>query len=90
MPVAANHLQDAHALVIEGNLQSRSILVSQLRELGVGTVSQCSRLVEARRKLEVNRFDVVICEQNFERDSMSGQDLLDDQRRNQLCPQLCG
>ena len=40
MPIAANHLQDAHALVIEGNLQSRSILVSQLRELGGGTVSQ--------------------------------------------------
>ena len=86
MPFAANHLQDAHALVIEGNLQSRSILVSQLRELGVGTVSQCSRLVEARRKLEVNRYDVVICEQHFDRDSMSGQDLLDDLRRNQLLP----
>ncbi len=86
MPVAANHLQDAHALVIEGNLQSRSIIVSQLRELGVGTVSQCSRLVDARRKLEVNRYDVVICEQHFERDSMSGQDLLDDLRRNQLLP----
>lgn len=86
MPAAANHLQDAHALVIEGNLQSRSIIVSQLRELGVGTVSQCSRLVDARRKLEVNRYDVVICEQHFERDSMSGQDLLDDLRRNQLLP----
>ncbi|WP_332748616.1 tetratricopeptide repeat protein [Hydrogenophaga sp.] len=86
MPFAPNSLQDAHALVIEGNLQSRSILVSQLRELGVGTVSQCSRLVEARRKLEVNRYDVVICEQHFERDSMSGQDLLDDLRRNQLLP----
>ena len=86
MPVAANHLQDAHALVIEGNVQSRSIIVSQLRELGVGTVSQCSRLVDARRKLEVNRYDVVICEQHFDRDSMSGQDLLDDLRRNQLLP----
>jgi len=86
MPVAANHLQDAHALVIEGNVQSRSIIVSQLRELGVGTVSQCSRLVDARRKLEVNRYDVVICEQHFDRDPMSGQDLLDDLRRNQLLP----
>jgi DNA-binding response OmpR family regulator len=86
MSIATHNLQDAHALVIEGNLQSRSILVSQLRELGVGTVSQCSRLVEARRKLEVNRYDVVICEQHFDRDSMSGQDLLDDLRRNQLLP----
>ena len=77
MPVAANHLQDAHALVIEGNVQSRSILVSQLRELGVGTVSQCSRLVDARRKLEIGTFDVVVCEHYFERELITGQDLLE-------------
>ncbi len=86
MPSAPNQLHDAKALVIEGNLQSRSILVSQLRELGVGTVVQCSRVAEARRKLEVQCFDVVICEQTFERESGSGQDLLDDLRRNQLLP----
>lgn len=86
MPSAPHHFHDAHALVIEGNLQSRSILVSQLRELGVGTVVQCARLSEARLKLEMNNFDVVICEQNFERESGSGQDLLDDLRRNQLLP----
>jgi len=86
MPAAPNHLHDAHALVAEGNLQSRSILVSQLRELGLGTVVQCSRLTDARHKLEVTSFDVVICEQHFERESSSGQDLLDDLRRNQLLP----
>lgn len=86
MPSAPHQLHDAQALVIEGNLQSRSILVSQLRELGVGTVVQCSRVAEARRKLEMQRFDVVICEQTFERESGSGQDLLDDLRRNQLLP----
>ncbi|MGE0348770.1 response regulator [Hydrogenophaga sp.] len=80
------HLHDAHALVIEGNLQSRSILVSQLRDLGLATVAQCSRLTDARRKLESHSFDVVLCEQNFERESQSGQDLLDDLRRNQLLP----
>ncbi|MBU7575650.1 MAG: tetratricopeptide repeat protein [Hydrogenophaga sp.] len=86
MPSAPNQLHDAHALVIEGNLQSRSILVAQLRDLGVGTVVQCSRLTEGRRKLEMASFDVVICEQRFERESGSGQDLLDDLRRNQLLP----
>lgn len=86
MPFAPNQLHDAHALVIEGNLQSRSILVAQLRDLGVGTVVQCSRLTDARRKLEMASFDVVICEQRFERESGSGQDLLDDLRRNQLLP----
>lgn len=86
MPAAPNHLHDSRALVIEGNPQSRAILVSQLRELGVGTVAQCSRLSDARRKLEVGCYDVVICEQHFERESTSGQDLLDDLRRNQLLP----
>jgi CheY-like chemotaxis protein len=86
MFVSPNQLHDATALVIEGNPQSRAILVSQLRELGLGTVAQCSRLSDARRKLEVASFDVVICEQFFERESSSGQDLLDDLRRNQLLP----
>ncbi|WP_439588473.1 response regulator [Hydrogenophaga sp.] len=86
MPAAPSSLHDASALVIEGNLQSRSILIAQLRELGVGNVAQCSRLLDARRKLEVASFDVVICEQHFERESGSGQDLLDDLRRNQLLP----
>ncbi|MCU0763782.1 MAG: response regulator [Hydrogenophaga sp.] len=86
MFVAPQHLHDARALVIEGNPQSRAILVSQLRELGLGTVAQCSRLSDARRKLEVATFDVVLCEQFFERESTSGQDLLDDLRRNQLLP----
>lgn len=86
MFVSPQHLHDASALVIEGNPQSRAILVSQLRELGLGTVAQCSRLSDARRKLEVASFDVVICEQFFERESTSGQDLLDDLRRNQLLP----
>ncbi|OSZ76345.1 response regulator [Hydrogenophaga sp. IBVHS1] len=86
MPAASSSLHDASALVIEGNLQSRSILIAQLRELGLGTVAQCSRLVDARRKLEASSFDVVICEQRFERESGSGQDLLDDLRRNQLLP----
>lgn len=79
-------LRDAKALVIDGNPQSRSIIVNQLRDAGVGTVVQCSRLVDARLRLEVGTFDVVISEQYFEREDITGQDLLDDLRRNQLLP----
>ncbi|TNF53343.1 MAG: response regulator, partial [Burkholderiales bacterium] len=86
MPFAPNDLHDAQALVIEGNPQSRAILVSQLRDIGIGKVSQCSRLSDARRKLETSQFEIVICEQTFERETGSGQDLLDDLRRNQLLP----
>jgi CheY-like chemotaxis protein len=86
MTPSQSALQDAKALVIDGNPQSRSIIVNQLREAEVGTIVQCSRLVDARLKLEMGTYDVVICEQYFEREDMTGQDLLDDLRRNQLLP----
>jgi CheY-like chemotaxis protein/Tfp pilus assembly protein PilF len=79
-------LQDARALVIDGNPQSRSIIVNQLRDARVGTIVQCAKLSDARNKLEVGTFDVVVSEQYFEREDMTGQDLLDDLRRNQLLP----
>jgi tetratricopeptide (TPR) repeat protein len=81
-----NPLHESQALVIEGNAQSRSIIVSQLRELGVGHVAQCARVNDARRKLEAQRFDVVVCEQRFDKESSSGQELLDDLRRQQILP----
>ena len=33
--------------------------------------------MEARHTLEANRYEAVICEQHFDRDSMSGQDRLE-------------
>jgi CheY-like chemotaxis protein len=86
MPGPSNDIHDATALVIDGNPQSRSILVSQLRELGVGTITQCARVLDARGKLEFGAYDLVVCEQYFERENLTGQDLLDDLRRNQLLP----
>jgi tetratricopeptide (TPR) repeat protein len=74
------------ALVVDGNPTSRSILVSQLRDFGVGTVMQAARASDARRQLEFRTFDFVLCEQHFPTESVSGQDLLDDLRRNQLLP----
>ena len=38
------------ALVVDGNPTSRSILVSQLREFGVGAIVQCARAADARRQ----------------------------------------
>ena len=74
------------ALVVDGNPTSRSILVSQLRDFGVANVAQAARAIDARRQLEFRTFDFVLCEQHFSTDNMSGQDLLDDLRRNQLLP----
>jgi tetratricopeptide (TPR) repeat protein len=79
-------MSGSRALVIDCNPTSRSILIAQLRDFGMGTVVQCSRLQDARRHLENRTFDVVLCEQYFVGETMSGQDLLDDLRRNQLLP----
>jgi CheY-like chemotaxis protein len=74
------------ALIIDGHPTSRSILAAQLRDLGVGTVVQCSRIADARKQLENREFDVVLCEQHFQDGNASGQSLLDDLRRAQLLP----
>jgi CheY-like chemotaxis protein len=79
-------LRDGTALVVDGNPVSRSILVSQLRDLGMRQVQQASRIADARRQLEFRTFDVVICEQHFPNDNATGQDLLDDLRRSGLLP----
>jgi len=83
---APDDLTSSSALVIDSNPTSRSVLVSQLRDFGMGDVVQAARLVDARRQLEYRKFDVVLCEHHFPGNSMSGQDLLDDLRRNQLLP----
>jgi len=79
-------LSKCTALVVDGNPTSRSILVTQLRDFGVGTVLQAARAADARRQLEYRPFDFVLCELHFAGDNDSGQDLLDDLRRNQLLP----
>jgi CheY-like chemotaxis protein len=77
---------DCAALVVDPNPTSRSILTSHLREFGVGSVVQATRTADARTHLESRTFDFVLCELHFEEESESGQDLLDDLRRNQLLP----
>lgn len=82
-----DELSDTSALVIDDNQGSRAILVNQLREFGIGSVEQVMRLAEARRVLEHRKFDVVLCEQYFQSDEgATGQDLINDLRRNQLLP----
>lgn len=74
------------ALVIDGNPTSRSIIISQLRELGLSQLTQATKLSEARQRLESRRYDLVICEQHFPGTSETGQELLDELRRANLLP----
>lgn len=86
MSKADHDFSSCKALIIDGHPTSRSILAAQLRDLGVGTVIQCSRIADARKQLEAREFDVVLCEQHFQDGAASGQSLLDDLRRAQLLP----
>ena len=86
MTLQSEDFSNTRALVIEGNPSMRSMLAGQLRDFGVKTVVQCGRIIDARRNLEYQAFDFVLCEQHFHDENASGQDLLDDLRRNQLLP----
>ena len=76
----------AYALVIDGNPASRSTLLQNLREFGFASVKATGRLMDAREMLEQRRFDVVICDYHFENTTESGQDLLEELRREQMLP----
>lgn len=78
-------IRDASALVVDGATTSRTILVAQLRALGM-SVAQTTRLSEARRNLEQRRFDIVICGEEFPKDDSTAQELLDELRRSGLLP----
>lgn len=86
MALYDDDLSNTRALVVDGNPTSRAILVNQLREFGVGAVEQATRSIDARKVLELKTFDIVLCEQYFQPGTPTGQDLLDDLRRNQLLP----
>ena len=86
MQMLDKDIQDACALVIDSNATSRSLMAAQLRELGVGTVRQATRVKDARIILEHKAYDIVLCDYHFDGSDMSGQDLLDELRRENLLP----
>lgn len=79
-------IQQAQALVIDGNPGSRSALVAMLKDAGVAKVEQCAKATDARRLLESKPYDIVVCEYHFPGESTTGQDLIDDLRLAQLLP----
>ena len=79
-------IRAASALIIDSNSSSRSLMSAQLRDLGVGTVRQTPRVKDARVMLEHQSFDIVLCDYHFDSSDTSGQDLLDELRREGLLP----
>ncbi len=76
----------ARALLVEGNALLRNITATQLRDSGIGHVSTAPRVKDGRLLLEREHFDIVVCAQAFEGSRESGQDLLDELRRENLLP----
>ena len=62
------------------------LLSAQLRDLGLTQVRQVSRVRDARLLLEHTPFDIVLCDYHFGGHETSGQDLLDELRREGLLP----
>lgn len=81
-----NPFAKTQALVIDSNATSRSLMTAQLKELGVGHVRQTTRVRDARVILETQPYDIVLCDYYFDGSELSGQDLLDELRREQLLP----
>ncbi len=86
MSYANGAFAKTQALVIDSNATSRSLMTAQLRELGVGHVRQATRTRDARVILETQPYDIVLCDYYFDGSELSGQDLLDELRREQLLP----
>ena len=76
----------ARALLVDGNPLLRSVAASQLRDAGVGSVQTAGKVKEARLLLEREHFDIVLCTQEFEGSPDTGQDLLDELRRENQLP----
>ena len=76
----------ARALLVESNPLLRSTGVAQLRDMGVGHIAQATRAREARLLLEREPFDIVVCSRELEGSDLSGQDLLDELRRERQLP----
>jgi CheY-like chemotaxis protein len=74
------------ALVIDSNSASRSISTQNLRTFGFGTVRQVSRLIDGRNMLETQRFNLVVCDYNFDAEAASGLQLLEELRRENMLP----
>lgn len=75
----------SRALVVDGHATARSMLVSQLRALGVGQVLQSATAHDARQHMATLGVDVLLVEYRLDNDIL-GQTLIDDLRRDGLLP----
>jgi len=85
-PGLSADLRRASALVVDGNPNHRQTMAGAVRFNALALHEEASRIAEARRELERQRFDVVVCGDEFPKEGGTGQELLDDLRRSGLLP----
>jgi CheY-like chemotaxis protein len=81
-----SEIHTSKALVVDPHPTSRGSLVAMLRECGVSNIEQARKAQEARKLLETQRYDIVLCEYHFDGEPVNGQDIMDDLRLAQLLP----
>ena len=86
--VALHDLRSVRALVIDGNVTTRSILRTMLIDLGLqgDHIKQVSRYTDARAEIERHRYDLILCEHHFNETQQTGADLLDEVRAGSHLP----
>jgi DNA-binding response OmpR family regulator len=73
------------ALIIDDNDASRMTVSGVLRDIGIGRVKSVRGTRQAKEHLKEASYDVILCEFHFGGPE-TGQDLLDELRRNKLVP----
>ncbi len=86
MQVLDRDVTNHSALVVDVNPTSRSVLMAQLRDFGFGTVKGANRIADAREMIEHRRFNLILCDDAGDGGSTTGQDLLEELRREQMIP----
>ena len=86
--VALHDMRSVRALVIDGNVTTRSILRSMLIDLGLqgDHIKQVGRYTDARAEIEHHRYDLILCEHHFNETQQTGADLLDEVRAGNHLP----
>jgi len=79
-------LRNAKALVVDPDPKSRRALVATLRGFGVGVVEQLGSVMDARRVLGAVNFDILLLEQQYPDEPLTGQGLVDELRLAQQLP----
>ncbi|WP_085315498.1 response regulator [Derxia lacustris] len=73
---------ECQVLVIDDSRIARQVCETLLRDIGLKRVTAVGKMSDARRAVERERYDLVICDYHFEGEDGTGQDLLEDWRRN--------